>query len=62
MTARPSLDAPVPHPDSWPSRKPPFVTYADCPDCGATKAEISVLGFWCEHDRCPILAKREKRQ
>jgi hypothetical protein len=73
MTPRTSIarladDAPVPHPDSWVEhprkgpgyvcRKPPFVASLDCPDCGATKAETSVLGFWCEHDRCPIFAKR----
>lgn len=29
----------------------------DCPDCGATKEETMVLGFACQHGRCPILSQ-----
>jgi len=51
--ARLADDAPVPHPDSWPARKPPFIR-EECPDCGAPTSATHVLGFACEHSRCPM--------
>lgn len=29
----------------------------DCSDCGATKRETMVLGFACQHERCPVLSE-----
>jgi hypothetical protein len=26
----------------------------DCPDCGATEDKMLVLGFVCEHEKCPM--------
>lgn len=29
----------------------------ECPDCGAPKRATMVLGFACQHDRCPMLSE-----
>jgi|HubBroStandDraft_3_1064219.scaffolds.fasta_scaffold905427_2 hypothetical protein len=26
----------------------------ECPDCGRPKRDALVLGFFCEHERCPL--------
>jgi hypothetical protein len=26
----------------------------NCPDCGATEDKMLVLGFACEHEKCPM--------
>jgi predicted deacylase len=31
----------------------------ECPDCGAPKSATLVLGFHCEHERCPMLSGKE---
>ena len=32
--------------------------YAECPDCGAPTEATLVLGFSCEHERCPMMNYR----
>jgi hypothetical protein len=58
MTPRHSIfeildNSPIPAPTSWPARKPPFIR-EECPDCGAPTSATHVLGFACEHSRCPM--------
>jgi hypothetical protein len=31
----------------------------ECPDCGRPKSDALVLGFFCEHDRCPLMLPDE---
>lgn len=28
----------------------------ECPDCGRHRAAAMVLGFACEHERCPLVS------
>jgi hypothetical protein len=30
----------------------------ECSDCGAAKRETMVLGFACQHERCPMMSER----
>jgi hypothetical protein len=32
----------------------------ECPDCGRPRSDALVLGFFCEHPRCPLCACGER--